>query len=306
MKNIFNKILLILMFFVLFYQNTTANNLVSDIEIESKKKIVEELRQLTSDYAINLDVIIISKNKDCAWEYNFIDCTIMKNNLSSDYFLWIDNTLREVETYRLDRVENQDWIINEKDLREIQDNNLHYLKDNKQEEFILSFIKDIDSFLRNKCNIYSDWNKCKINILTENYIKTKREDSIRYYINLAITILWIIIIIWWSYFWYKLYIFIKVKKLSKNLFLDLQTYKLFVKNNTLLLKNDKENILEKIINITDVVEIFIWNKNKSLNRIEQLILEFNSIKDEVKNKEVSKKDLEGINDLFNEINNIIL
>jgi hypothetical protein len=54
-----------------------------------------------------------------------------------------------------------------------------------------------------------------------------------------------------------MYLYLKLKRLIKNLFLDIQEYKLFVDNNNLLLKDDKIELLRKINNLSITTEMLI-------------------------------------------------
>lgn len=93
----------------------------------------------------------------------------------------------------------------------------------------------------------------------------------------------------------------KLYKSISNLASDLNDYKVFVKNEELLLEDDKSYILSELTSLIDAVEITLWNKLVTKDNLSGYLSKKIRIAKEVELKKIKEKDLSSINDKLDKV-----
>jgi len=350
------KFLTIIFLLLIWITNVNADNAYNIWKTNINKEMTElskSLKNINTKYKTNLDIVFLGiDNKKCYKETNYIKCSIDNYSLMGNYIWMINAWLKieknkwDVNSYMSANVQQYRDIINEIDMKNIQDNIIQYLIDWNYYWAWKAFIQQFDRKIKNKCNsIKQRWikynikiNNCEVDNLTlinwklkvlenknreterillekqaqiESIKRKKKEELVAIERQKQINILKEVAIKTFLIigFLFLLYKFIYSKYLyfrARKETKDLKELKLYVKENNKLLKNDKETILEEINQFLKEVEIMLSNRVLKMREIEKIEKKIEWINYKIGKMILKNQELDEINEKMNKIKSIDL
>lgn len=189
------KYILILLSFFLFSFTTYADDAYNIWNTKIDKSmftLTKTLKDINSIYHTNLDIVFLWIDKEnCYQQTNYIKCSLENHWLMGAY-IWEINVWKkltknqwDVNSFMSSSMDTYRTIINEKNMKNFQDNVLSYLKTWDYYNAWVAFTNEFEKYLKNKCSeIKSEWNKHSISV-PNCYIETlsSKEKEINQVVN---------------------------------------------------------------------------------------------------------------------------